>query len=75
MRWDLDNGVCLCSEHHKLGKKSAHTDPEWFRGEMIDRRGHKWMNTLIYRSRPDNIYKGTYQRVRDYLDNKIEHYL
>lgn len=30
LRWDVRNGACLCTTHHKLGKQSAHEDPLWF---------------------------------------------
>lgn len=29
-RWDLKNGCCLCTQHHKFGKQSAHEDAPWF---------------------------------------------
>ena len=35
LRWDLRNGICLCSGCHMLNKFSAHQDPlgfmEWFK--------------------------------------------
>jgi len=30
VRWDLDNGVCLCVGHHTFGRWSAHKAPIWF---------------------------------------------
>ena len=30
LRWDLRNGVCLCSGCHMFRKESAHQSPEWF---------------------------------------------
>lgn len=30
LRWDLRNGVCLCTQHHKFGIQSAHEDNPWF---------------------------------------------
>ena len=30
VRWYLNNLVCLCSLHHRLGRQSAHQDPIWF---------------------------------------------
>lgn len=29
-RWDLDNGMLLCFQHHSLGRCSAHQHPVWF---------------------------------------------
>jgi len=28
-RYDVDNGICLCSGHHSLLAESAHKDPEF----------------------------------------------
>jgi len=30
MRWDLQNGITLCANHHKLGIFSAHQNAIWF---------------------------------------------
>lgn len=30
LRWDLQNGACLCSGHHSLCNLSAHKNPAWF---------------------------------------------
>jgi len=37
VRWDLDNGLCLCPLHHTLGSFSAHQNPEFT----------KWIETYI----------------------------
>ena len=29
-RWDVDNGMILCVNHHTLGRFSAHKNPFWF---------------------------------------------
>lgn len=29
-RWDVDNGITLCYQHHKVGVKSAHLNAVWF---------------------------------------------
>ena len=29
-RWDVDNGMILCFQHHKVGKYSAHLNAIWF---------------------------------------------
>ena len=52
---------------------SAHENPEWFRKQMLDLRGKKWLDSLVVRS--NKIYKGDYQTVKDYLDGKREDYL
>jgi len=30
MRWDVDNGITLCYNHHKVGNYSAHMNAIWF---------------------------------------------
>lgn len=30
LRWDLRNGVCACTTHHKFGVRSSHLNPVWF---------------------------------------------
>ncbi len=53
VRWDLDNGVCLCSGCHTMKTQSAHQDPEWFREQILAIRGQEWLDALIERSRID----------------------
>ena len=38
LRWELDNGICLCVSHHKFGQEfSAHATPlpfiDWLLGQ------------------------------------------
>ena len=35
LRWDLRNGMSLCTQHHRNAKQSAHNDPEWFREKVL----------------------------------------
>ena len=35
LKFDLRNLVCLCTEHHKTGKYSAHKHGVWFAKELI----------------------------------------
>ena len=37
-RWDLRNGVCLCSGHHTMNNQSAHANPLWFMAWMSENR-------------------------------------
>ena len=30
MRWDIDNGITLCYQHHKVGIYSPHMNAVWF---------------------------------------------
>lgn len=71
-RWYLPNGVCLSALRHKLSVWSAHENPEYFRKEMLDIRGQKWLNDLTRRA--NMTFKGSFQSVKDYLDGKTDNY-
>ena len=51
VRWDLDNGVCLCVAHHVFGNQSFHKAP----AEMIEwlkqKRGAEWYDRLLSKYR------------------------
>jgi hypothetical protein len=50
LRWDVDNGICLCAKHHMLGNFSAHKSPIEF-GEWIrKKRGEEWYQDLLTKS-------------------------
>lgn len=46
VRWDLDNGICLCSGCHTLCADSAHQDPMDFYDFIVDLKGEEWLNDL-----------------------------
>ena len=50
VRWDLDNGVCLCSGHHTLNTYSAHKAPIWFIDWLKKERGIEWYENLIVKA-------------------------
>jgi len=72
-RWYIPNLIPLCPKCHTFGLWSAHQNPEWFRKQMLDLRGKKWLDDLVARS--NKIYKGSYERVLKYLNGEIEDYL
>ena len=47
LRWDMDNGVCLCALHHILGSFSAHKAPLEFAEFIKKLRGIDWYNRLL----------------------------
>jgi len=51
LRWDTDNGVCLCASHHTLGNFSAHKAPIDFIEWLKEKRGEDWYNKLREKSR------------------------
>jgi len=38
MRWDVDNGITLCYNHHKVGIYSPHQNAIWFFGWMNENK-------------------------------------
>lgn len=66
-RWYIPNCVILCAYHHKLGKESAHENPEWFRRKMIKLRGEDWLKQLYKQS--NKIYKSDYKKTLKELEN------
>lgn len=50
VRWDIDNGVCVCVLHHIFGLFSAHKSPIEFIEWLKERRGNDWYNGLRERA-------------------------
>lgn len=48
VRWNTDNGVCLCAGHHLF---MAHKRPEAFRDWIIGKRGQEWFDRIKLLSR------------------------
>jgi len=69
VRFDIENGVCLCVSHHVFGNMSAHKSPlefaEWLKGK----RGKKWYNNL--RKRASEICKFT-KKDEEEIKRKLE---
>ena len=56
VRWDLENGVCLCSGHHTLSSQfSAHKCPMEFAEWIKEKRGIEWFNRL--RTKANSVVK------------------
>lgn len=51
VRWDLDNGICLCVRHHFLGAESAHKSPLLFAEWIKEQRGEEWHKRLLQKVR------------------------
>jgi len=67
-RWDLDNGILLCSSHHTLNSSfSAHKTPRSFFRWLEEKRGEKFVDDLEVRSQM--IAKGIdYKIIKIYLE-------
>lgn len=46
VRWDLNNGVCVCVSHHVFGLFSAHKSPIEFSEWLKEKRGIVWYEAL-----------------------------
>ena len=51
LRWDTQNGICLCAGHHVLSNFSAHKAPLEFAEWLKETRGESWYQTLVTKSR------------------------
>lgn len=52
LRYDIDNGICLCAHHHVLGSFAAHKDPDF--ADIIIARGARteaWHKNLTQKKR------------------------
>lgn len=57
VRWDLDNGVCVCVLHHVFGLFSAHKAPIEFLEWLKEKRGNEWYNRLREKAKLTIRYK------------------
>lgn len=66
VRWDVENGFCLCVGCHVFSSKfSAHKTPAEFVEWAIERRGEEWYDAL--KERKNAIVKYTDQDVEKIL--------
>lgn len=57
VRWDLDNGVCLCVSHHVYSTDfSAHLTPTLFTNWIIERNGEAWHYELTLKAHSGKKY-------------------
>lgn len=51
VRWDIENGICLCALHHTLGNFSAHKSPMDFSQWILEYKGQEWYDKLLPKAR------------------------
>ena len=51
MRWEIENGSCLCASHHILSTFSAHKAPLEFAEFFKEKRGGVWYQSLLEEAR------------------------
>jgi len=66
VRWDLDNGVCLCSGHHTLNNNSAHKAPVEFIEWIKEMWGLEWYEDL--RKKANTVKKWTIPELREKVE-------
>ena len=47
VRWDVDNGACVCVAHHTFGTVSFHKSPLAMTEFINNKRGQEWYNRLM----------------------------
>ena len=66
VRWNLDNGVCLCPGHHTFNNYSAHKAPIWFIEWIKKQRGIEWYENL--RKKANQVKKWTIPELRELVE-------
>mgnify|MGYP003762010899 CR=1 FL=1 len=67
VRWDLDNGICLCSGHHTLNSSfSAHKTPAEFIEWIKEKRGIEWYERL--RSKAKSVVKYSNSELEEMIE-------
>jgi 5-methylcytosine-specific restriction endonuclease McrA len=51
VRWDVDNGVCVCVSHHVFGNLSFHKAPAEMLEWIKEKRGNEWYDRLRAKAR------------------------
>jgi len=76
LRYDPENGICLCYLHHKGGKEGAHCDPFWT-DKIMGRiegykpiRSEKWLQKLTRKA--GTSYKMDLKMELIYLQQEYE---
>ena len=66
VRWDLNNGACLCPGHHTFNNYSAHKAPIWFIEWIKDQRGIEWYEDLIVKA--NEVKKWTIPELKELVE-------
>ena len=67
LRYDVDNGVCLCVNHHVYGKEATHNSPVVF-AFTLEKRGQQWYDDLLATSREHTGKKVDKEAVKEILE-------
>lgn len=72
VRWDIENGVCLCVSHHIFGNLSFHKSPAEMLEWIKEKRGMEWYERLLKKAR--TMIKTSESKERAYEILKNEQY-
>lgn len=71
LRWEIFNGVALCTLHHVFGKLSAHQAPEWFHIELEDKRWQDLQQVTLHRYEDIDLSVEALKERIKFLENYI----
>lgn len=77
VRWDLDNGMCLCQKHHTLGSTSAHATAhsgqvEFHKKVMVEVYGTEKLEELKQRSNQNRKWcLSELEDLKEYLKSQL----
>lgn len=69
VRWLIENGVCLCVNHHIFGTISAHKAPLEFAEWLKEKRGEQWYDRL--RIKAKSISPKITEELKKQIKNKL----
>jgi hypothetical protein len=69
VRWYIPDGVPLCAGHHVFFNESAHQNPLWFRGFMLDLRGLIWEKDLMEKA--NKAWDKDIESIKIYLEKEV----
>ena len=72
VRWNVNNGVCLCAKCHQFSSKfSAHQTPTLFTDWIKEKRGLEWYSQLIMMSTVPKLNLSDKEKIKEQLEEII----
>ena len=71
VRWEVDNGICVCVSHHIFGLFSAHKSPIEFVEWLKEYRGVEWYERLRSKSKLTVKFKKPNKEEEDLIRKKL----
>jgi len=67
LRWDIKNGVCLCSSCHTFGKTSSHNNPVFFLDWFKTHRPQDYEYLLKKKNETKTFHLSDYEEIYEIL--------